>query len=96
MHHSFFLALNLPLGKRSVMHLVARENLPEPPSQGRQIMVTCKLGNYFYVVFKTKYISLFIEVSTQISNFDMSSSNLFWDLLTFQRSSLSFPNPILL
>lgn len=28
-------ALNLPLGKRSVMHLVARENLPEPPSQGQ-------------------------------------------------------------
>ncbi len=28
------LALQLPLGKTSVMHLVPRENLPEPNSQG--------------------------------------------------------------
>lgn len=35
MKNSIFAALNLPLGKRSVMHLVARENLPEPPSQGK-------------------------------------------------------------
>lgn len=27
-------ALSLPLGKTTVMHLVARENLPEPNSQG--------------------------------------------------------------
>ncbi|XP_020905183.1 ubiquitin-like protein 3 [Exaiptasia diaphana] len=27
-------ALHLPLGKRTTMHLVARENLPEPASQG--------------------------------------------------------------
>lgn len=28
------IALNLETGKRSVMHLVARENLPEPATQG--------------------------------------------------------------
>jgi Ubiquitin-2 like Rad60 SUMO-like len=28
-------ALGLPLGKTTVMHLVPRENLPEPNSQGR-------------------------------------------------------------
>ncbi|KAH3835346.1 hypothetical protein DPMN_108697 [Dreissena polymorpha] len=28
-------ALQLPLGKTTVMHLVARENLPEPNSQGQ-------------------------------------------------------------
>lgn len=27
-------ALQLPLGKTTVMHLVARENLPEPNNQG--------------------------------------------------------------
>ena len=27
-------ALQLPMGKTTVMHLVARENLPEPNSQG--------------------------------------------------------------
>lgn len=30
------LALKLPLGKTTVMHLVARETLPEPNSQGNQ------------------------------------------------------------
>ncbi|XP_032836788.1 ubiquitin-like protein 3 [Petromyzon marinus] len=29
-------ALKLPLGKTTVMHLVARENLPEPNSQGQR------------------------------------------------------------
>lgn len=29
-------ALHLSLGKRVVMHLVVRENLPEPPSQGQR------------------------------------------------------------
>lgn len=29
-------ALQLPLGKTTVMHLVARENLPEPNNQGQQ------------------------------------------------------------
>ena len=29
-----FTALQLPLGKTTVMHLVARENLPEPNNQG--------------------------------------------------------------
>lgn len=31
----FFAALKLPFGKTTVMHLVARETLPEPNSQGR-------------------------------------------------------------
>ena len=37
--HSFdsILALHLPLGKTTVMHLVARENLPEPNNQGKPV-----------------------------------------------------------
>ena len=31
-------ALSLEPGKRSVMHLVARENLPEPATQGNSIL----------------------------------------------------------
>lgn len=34
---AFLLALSLPLGKTTVMHLVAREHLPEPDSQGKFI-----------------------------------------------------------
>ena len=34
------LALKLPLGKTTVMHLVARETLPEPNSQGNQLCVS--------------------------------------------------------
>uniref|UniRef100_A0A669CAR1 Ubiquitin-like protein 3 n=1 Tax=Oreochromis niloticus TaxID=8128 RepID=A0A669CAR1_ORENI len=33
-------ALKLPLGKTTVMHLVARETLPEPNSQGNQLPVS--------------------------------------------------------
>lgn len=36
---SSMLALKLPLGKTTVMHLVARETLPEPNSQGNQLSV---------------------------------------------------------
>ena len=32
--HFFFPALQLPTGKTTVMHLVSRENLPEPNNQG--------------------------------------------------------------
>ena len=32
-------ALQLPLGKTTVMHLVARENLPEPNNQGTNEMI---------------------------------------------------------
>jgi hypothetical protein len=32
-----FPALQLPLGKTTVMHLVAREHLPEPNNQGRYL-----------------------------------------------------------
>jgi len=35
-------ALNLETGKRSVMHLVARENLPEPATQGDSHIVTLR------------------------------------------------------
>lgn len=31
-------ALQLPTGKTTVMHLVARENLPEPNNQGREFL----------------------------------------------------------
>lgn len=34
-------ALQLPLGKTTVMHLVPRENLPEPNPQGKKIPVIC-------------------------------------------------------
>jgi hypothetical protein len=51
----FFVALNLPLGKRSVMHLVARENLPEPPSQGREILIAHK-SRFFFMRFFYKII----------------------------------------
>ncbi|KAF5916367.1 hypothetical protein HPG69_017601, partial [Diceros bicornis minor] len=33
---SFHVALKLPFGKTTVMHLVARETLPEPNSQGQR------------------------------------------------------------
>lgn len=36
----YFSALNLETGKRSVMHLVARETLPEPATQGDSHVVT--------------------------------------------------------
>uniref|UniRef100_A0AAZ3RAK3 Ubiquitin-like 3a n=1 Tax=Oncorhynchus tshawytscha TaxID=74940 RepID=A0AAZ3RAK3_ONCTS len=32
-------ALKLPLGKSTVMHLVARETLPEPNSQGNRLFI---------------------------------------------------------
>ncbi len=38
-------ALTLPLGKTTVMHLVARENLPEPNSQGTCNVVVILCGN---------------------------------------------------
>lgn len=38
-------ALGLPFGKTTVMHLVPRETLPEPNSQGKQ------LYNYIPVIF---------------------------------------------
>jgi hypothetical protein len=35
MSSTFYIALKLPFGKTTVMHLVARETLPEPNSQGK-------------------------------------------------------------
>ena len=37
-------ALGLPLGKTTVMHLVPRDNLPEPNSQGKQILTDCNVN----------------------------------------------------
>ena len=37
---SSVVALQLPMGKTTVMHLVARENLPEPNSQGESLGAT--------------------------------------------------------
>ena len=37
-----FPALQLPLGKTTVMHLVARENLPEPNNQGKLTVVNIR------------------------------------------------------
>ena len=48
-----FLALHLPLGKTTVMHLVARENLPEPNNQGKPVNdISCV--NVKYVNIKDK------------------------------------------
>ena len=43
----FLPALHLETGKRTVMHLVARENLPEPATQGNN----WKSNNYYNNVF---------------------------------------------
>lgn len=48
---SLYLALKLPLGKITVMHLVARETLPEPNSQGNYITEILFFFVYM-VVFK--------------------------------------------
>ena len=41
MEHVFLysLALQLPAGKMTVMHLVSRENLPEPNNQGKLCLI---------------------------------------------------------
>lgn len=44
---SHFLALKLPLGRTTVMHLVARETLPEPNSQGNQLSFFPPLRSLF-------------------------------------------------
>jgi hypothetical protein len=44
-HHYYLSALHLPLGKRTVMHLVARENLPEPASQGKELILNEYITN---------------------------------------------------
>jgi len=36
-----FVGLRLPTGKTTVMHLVAREHLPEPNSQSELLRVNC-------------------------------------------------------
>uniref|UniRef100_A0A8C6TTL1 Ubiquitin-like 3a n=1 Tax=Neogobius melanostomus TaxID=47308 RepID=A0A8C6TTL1_9GOBI len=47
-------ALKLPLGKTTVMHLVARETLPEPNSQGNQnTALSCLLSLYTVRCFST-------------------------------------------
>lgn len=38
-------ALSLPLGKTTVMHLVPRDNLPEPNSQGKHNLQLAHINN---------------------------------------------------
>lgn len=46
-------ALGLPLGKTTVMHLVPRDNLPEPNSQGK----TSRSAKIFVTKFKSDYFT---------------------------------------
>jgi hypothetical protein len=43
-------ALGLPLGKTTVMHLVPRDNLPEPNSQGEFSMKISTNKDRFYMM----------------------------------------------
>lgn len=52
-------ALVLPMGKTTVMHLVPRDNLPEPNSQGKYkfyFLFICSSNSFFYfsLEFSTK------------------------------------------
>ncbi|EDV25046.1 uncharacterized protein TRIADDRAFT_25794, partial [Trichoplax adhaerens] len=40
-NESILSSMRLPAGKTTVMHLVARENIPEPSSQGINPILTC-------------------------------------------------------
>ena len=44
-------ALGLPPGRTSVMHLVPRETLPEPNSQGKFLLFFPKFYNYTLCIF---------------------------------------------
>ncbi|MBN3325385.1 UBL3 protein, partial [Atractosteus spatula] len=58
-------ALKLPLGKTTVMHLVARETLPEPNSQGNFITVAIKfMWTYDIYTFVVFFVSLCINCNT--------------------------------
>uniref|UniRef100_A0A8C3CZG1 Ubiquitin-like protein 3 n=1 Tax=Cairina moschata TaxID=8855 RepID=A0A8C3CZG1_CAIMO len=46
-------ALKLPFGKTTVMHLVARETLPEPNSQG----TLCNRGTSYSIMWQSSQIS---------------------------------------
>lgn len=39
-----FEALKLPPGRTTVMHLVARETLPEPNSHGEELLFVCSVN----------------------------------------------------
>jgi hypothetical protein len=56
-------ALGLPLGKTTVMHLVPRENLPEPNSQGEN---KCFSLAFFTLVNVFKYIISLISTLTML------------------------------
>lgn len=44
-------ALGLPLGKTTVMHLVPRDNLPEPNSQGKCLFLTFVKKSFIIIIF---------------------------------------------
>ncbi len=63
-HFVFFSALQLPVGKTTVMHLVARENLPEPNNQGikQLFLFYSNMVNRFPLQLNTcKWAALFIK-----------------------------------
>lgn len=77
---SFNAALKLPLGKTTVMHLVARETLPEPNSQGNHLSLSpsspvlcllfhtpparCLITQFFFFTFYNYTVSEYKKPST--------------------------------
>uniref|UniRef100_A0A8C6M7G2 Ubiquitin-like protein 3 n=1 Tax=Nothobranchius furzeri TaxID=105023 RepID=A0A8C6M7G2_NOTFU len=54
-------ALKLPLGKTAVMHLVSRENLPEPNSQGNPLCVSpFSLSDVFFTSWKKNSVNVLL------------------------------------
>ena len=47
-------ALQLPTGRTTVMHLVARENLPEPNSQGE--IISLRIMVWFEVTYLGEFV----------------------------------------
>lgn len=58
-----FAALKLPFGKTTVMHLVARETLPEPNSQGKLYTRNVSYSN----MWQSSRVSGFISILQQRS-----------------------------
>ena len=46
---TYFVALGLPTGKTTVMHLVPRESLPEPNSQGKLLLYMIHFVRWNYI-----------------------------------------------
>lgn len=66
----FFVALQLPLGRTSVMHLVPRETLPEPNSQGKSAFT------FFLNLLASTIIFKILKVSDSYLNIVLTYNNL--------------------